>query len=263
MWRTIGMPKRSVGDQVRNLYSPEALMKIGARLHESPKIWSVAALGLQMVSLPRRSGQIRRYLKSSDVRRLRLGAGRHLDDGWLSSDLVPLAREVVYLDAAKPFPIPSASFDFIVCEHMIEHVGLAGARSVLAECRRILRRGGVLRVATPDLSQLLRMMDEASADEDSQYYVAALNSEDPAIPGRDSANPVYTLNRVMHDWGHQFIYDEDTLTTLLVEAGFVGVTRCVPGVSDHAYLMDIDRHHEEVGERFNEIDTMILEAGVS
>jgi SAM-dependent methyltransferase len=261
--RDFGMPKRSAGDQVKQIYSPETLMKVGARLHETPMVWSAAAFGLQLASMPRRAGQIRRYMASNDVRRLRLGAGRHLDDGWLSSDLVPLAREVIYLDAAKPFPMPTASFDFIVCEHMIEHVTLAKARSVLAECRRILRGGGVLRIATPDLQQLLRMMSAETADEDSQFYISTLNSEDSEIPGSDAANPVYTLNRVMHDWGHQFIYDEETLTTLLIDAGFVSVTRCKHAVSEHASLQDVDRHQEEVGDRFNDIDTMILEATVS
>jgi predicted SAM-dependent methyltransferase len=257
------MPHRSTGEQIRQIYSPETLMKIGARLHKTPKIWNTAALGLRLASLPRRSGQIRRYMRSNDVRRLRLGAGRHLDEGWLSSDLVPLARAVIYLDATKPFPLPAASFDFIVCEHMIEHVSLAKARSVLAECRRILRHGGVLRIATPDLRQLMRMMSDRAQDEETQYYISSLNSEDPAIPDSDAANPVYTLNRVMHDWGHQFIYDEDTLTTLLLDTGFIDVTRCAHAVSEHTPLQGIDRHQEEVGERFNDIDTMILEASAS
>ncbi len=126
-------------------------MEIGGKLRGFPFVWKIAALGLRAVSQPRRARQIEGYLLSSDVRRLRFGSGRHIDVAWLSADLIPLSRKIVYMDARKPLPLPSDSFDFIVCEHMIEHVDLPSARSLLSEFARVLRQGGVLRIATPDL----------------------------------------------------------------------------------------------------------------
>jgi predicted SAM-dependent methyltransferase len=38
---------------------------------------------------------------------------------------------------------------------MIEHLDRREARSFLAEARRVLRPGGVLRLAAPDLSRLV------------------------------------------------------------------------------------------------------------
>jgi len=42
--------------------------------------------------------------------------------------------------------LPDASFDFIVCNHVLEHVD---DRKALTELRRILRPGGVLLIMTP------------------------------------------------------------------------------------------------------------------
>jgi SAM-dependent methyltransferase len=256
-------PKQSGAKGIGRMCDPDSLMRLGGRLHETPMAWSAAALGLRALSQPRRSGQIRRYLEANDVRRLRLGSGRHLDEGWLSADLVPLAMDATYMDATKPLPLPDASFDFVLCEHMIEHISLRDAQSLLAELRRILRNRGVLRLATPDLDRLLQLMSAPTQDETAQFYVSAMNGTVPEIPAGDAENPVYVLNRLMHDWGHQFLYNERTMTTLLNDAGFSNVVRCTPFVSTHPELTGMDRHHEEVGERMNEIETLLLEAEVN
>ena len=41
--------------------------------------------------------------------------------------------------------------DAIYASHMLEHLDRAEARSFLAECRRVLKPGGILRLAVPDL----------------------------------------------------------------------------------------------------------------
>lgn len=263
MARDVQDPARpNVTSRARGLCTPDSLMKLGGRLQKAPMAWSAAAFGLRMISQPRRGGQIRRYLRQNAVRRLRLGSGRHLDAGWLSADLVPLSLGVIYLDATKPLPLPGDSFDFILCEHMIEHISLGDARSLLTECRRVLRPGGVLRLVTPDLDRLLEITSAPTHDEATQFYISTMNSVVPDIPTDDRDNPVYVLNRLMHDWGHRFLYNEATMTTLLQDAGFTNVVRCKPFDSAHPDLVGMDRHHEEVGEQMNEIESLLLEAEV-
>jgi len=46
-------------------------------------------------------------------------------------------------------PFPAAAFDVVVCLAAIEHAPLAAGRAFLAECRRVLRPGGVLVLSTP------------------------------------------------------------------------------------------------------------------
>ena len=68
-----------------------------------------------------RGGKINHYLASHDVRKLQIGSGKNFLDGWLNSDINP-GRESVFLDATKRFPLPDSSFDYVFCEHLIEHL---------------------------------------------------------------------------------------------------------------------------------------------
>jgi predicted SAM-dependent methyltransferase len=247
--------------QLDRLATPEAKQRIGARLARWPILWRVAALVLRGIAQPRRAGQIRRYLDENQLRKLRIGAGRHRDEGWLSVDLVPLSSTTVFLDATKAFPLPDNSFHLIVSEHMIEHLDLRGGRSMLAECRRVLRPGGVLRIATPDLERIVRCATyQEDADHNWREYVAIMNRFNPNIPANDRDNPTYMLNRVVRDWGHQFIYDEATLSHLLAEEGFCDISRCQPSDSKHLDLLGVERHQEEIGGWLNNFETMVIEA---
>jgi hypothetical protein len=46
---------------------------------------------------------IKRYLASTEVRKLQIGAGPNDLPGWLNTDIMP-EKEQAFLDATKPFP---------------------------------------------------------------------------------------------------------------------------------------------------------------
>ncbi|HEX4187707.1 MAG TPA: methyltransferase domain-containing protein, partial [Solirubrobacteraceae bacterium] len=135
------------------------LQQAGARLQRYPLLYAAAALGLQGVGRVRRRRQIANYLRAHERRYLRIGSGSHTDPGWLSTDLLPVALDVVFMDATKAFPFPSGSFDAVQCEHVIEHVAHEAGIAMLTECRRVLRPGGVLRIATPNLELVRRLFE--------------------------------------------------------------------------------------------------------
>src|SRR6266480_3275862 len=78
---------------------------------------------------------IRNYLESHPVRKLQLGAGGNDPTGWLNSDIEPIGKEI-YLDATDRYPFPDGSFQYILSEHVIEHVrweaGVCDAKGVLS-----------------------------------------------------------------------------------------------------------------------------------
>src|SRR6266542_841538 len=92
----------------------------------------------------RHRAHIHEYLRTHSVRKLQLGTGSNVLDGWLNTDIYDDRRngEVVYLDARKRFPLPDASFDLVYSEHMIEHIPYRDAQRGLRECRRVVRPGG-------------------------------------------------------------------------------------------------------------------------
>ncbi|WP_278184029.1 class I SAM-dependent methyltransferase [Mycobacterium alsense] len=180
-------------------------------------------------------------------------------DGWLCTDPVPVRRPTVYLDAIKHWPIPSESFRYIVCEHMIEHVPYEAGLRLINEAHRVLQRDGVLRISTPNLD-VFRLLPD-SDDPDVQEYIRWSNRTYGTPEQRaDEGSPAHVINRMMRAWGHIYLYDEETLRQALTRAGFREVVRCEPGMSSHAELVGVDRHADSIGAVANRIESLILEA---
>lgn len=217
----------------------------------------------RLVSRATRQGAIQRYLQSTQTRALQLGTGHNLLPGWLNTDVHVFRRgQVTYLDATRPFPLPQASFDYVYSEHQIEHVPLADGERMLAECFRVLRPGGVVRIATPDLQRIARLA-QAPLGEDEAYYVAYISR----MLGLPAPDPARVINALFRAFGpddasaHQFIYSFDALAGRLRAAGFTDVRRCAVGESGHAMLRGIERHADAVGDaRVVAYETLVVEA---
>jgi predicted SAM-dependent methyltransferase len=237
-----------------------ARQRVGSLFARYPAVKQVAVVGLQTVARARQRGQIDSYLAQNDRHYLRIGSGPHVDPGWLSGDILPAKRGVVYMDATKVLPLPAASFDAVVCEHMIEHIPLDDGIHLLAECRRILSPDGVLRVSTPDLDNVRAIPDQMDTPEVAEYVSWSNRTFGTAPEQADPDNPTYVVNRLMRAWGHTFIFDEPTLRAALEHAGFHRVDRVEPGHSQHAHLEGVDRHAEVIGAAADRIETLALEA---
>lgn len=202
--------------------------------------------------------QVAAYTAAHEVRNLQIGAGRTLLPGWLSTDLRPKRPEVLALDATRPFPIEDGTFDHVYVEHMIEHVTWRQGQRMLAECRRVLRPGGVLRVATPDLAVLVALY-EGRTGEDGEHYVRWVTRR--YLDGIEHQHPVFVINNAMRNWGHTFLYDSEVLTLALEEAGLREVRRVDFGESEHAALRGVESHALAVSnDRAVRFETMVHEA---
>jgi predicted SAM-dependent methyltransferase len=197
------------------------------------------------------------YLRGHSVRRLHLGAGENVLPGWLNTDASGWRPEdVVYLDARKPFPLPDTSFDAVFSEHMLEHLTYLEGQACLRECRRVLRPGGRIRIATPALDRLAGLYDEEPTEVQRRYVHWAIDTL-----GADGGAylPGFVVNNFVRAWGHRFIYDEQTLRHALASAGFVDIERREVGESGDPELAGLERHLAEAPE-FNEYETLVLEA---
>jgi predicted SAM-dependent methyltransferase len=205
-----------------------------------------------------RRKRIDAYLRSHDVRKLQLGTGGNVYDGWLNTDIHDFRRtnEVAYMDAREPFPLPDASFDLVFSEHMLEHLTYAEGQRCLRECLRVLRPGGRLRVATPSLERLIRLYD-ADLDDVQRRYLRW--SVDSFVEDADAPLPGFVLNNFLRDWGHEFVYDPQTLRHALESAGFVDVAEVPVGASGDPRLAGLERHLSEEPD-LNAYETIVLEA---
>lgn len=199
---------------------------------------------------------IQRYLGTHSPSKLHLGCGSHLLKDWLNTDLEP-GVEVVCLDASKKLPIADRTFDYVFTEHMIEHLEFKTGKDLIQEIFRILKPGGKLRISTPDLQFLINLYGSEKTDLQTRYIQWA---GETFLPGIDLPTDAFVINNFFRDWGHLFIYDFKTLSVLLLQFGFVDITRREVGQSDDVNLRNVECRGSMIGEEFNRLESLVVEA---
>lgn len=205
--------------------------------------------------LIRRRSQIEAYLNSHSVRKLHLGASDKFLDGWLNSDIEPVSDREIYLDATKVFPLPDSCLDFVFCEHFIEHIGRAEGEFCMKQVHRCLKSGGVIHVATPDLSKYVGLFQENLEQCEQRHlklFQAKFNIKD--------INACIALNHLVYNWGHKFLYTRDELFSVLRAAGFTKIEAAKVGESKYAALQNLEQHQKFYGDEMNQFETMVVEA---
>lgn len=94
--------------------------------------------------------------------------------------------------------------DLIYASHLLEHISHLKLHEVLKEWARVLKRGGILRLAVPDLDKIISFYN--SSGNDINQIVAAL------MGGQD-----YEYNY------HKAVFNEKYLSDLLKNAGFTNI----------------------------------------
>ncbi len=196
-----------------------------------------------------------RYVLNTQVRKLHLGCGWNLLPGWLNMDYIPLCRRALYLDARRPFFFVSETFDYIFSEHMIEHMSYHDGLNMLVECHRILKPHGKIRISTPDLAFLIALYGTARSSLQREYVEWANST---FLKDAPDDNEVFVINNFMRDWGHTFIYDERTLKSAMISAGFTDVTKFDLQKSGDTELCNLE-NLTRIPTRFLEMETMIFE----
>jgi predicted SAM-dependent methyltransferase len=210
---------------------------------------------------PRR---VHAYLATHDVRKLQIGTGAQPLSGWLNTDLLPDTypqhrNTIVLLDATRHLPFEDETFDYILSEHQIEHISEPAARLMLRECFRVLRPGGRIRVATPDLEAIVGLLRNPLGNDERHYvdWIMERFRPDTHLGNRRC----HVINHMFKDHQHQFIYDFETLAALLADAGFADIQRKPPGESDDPELRGVEGHGRTIDdERVNTFETFVAEA---
>ena len=141
---------------------------------------------------------------ASGISRLHLGCGATHLDGWINIDLFGTKADV-YLDLRNPLPFEDASVDAVFHEHLIEHLPYAAALGFTRECARVLKPGGVLRMAMPDFRRY------------AESYLSGQGLIDSKRPNRPTR--LLAFSEVFYEHGHLSMWDAETLEALATEAG--------------------------------------------
>lgn len=114
---------------------------------------------------------------------LNVGCGSRFHPDWTNLDLVAAHPSVLAHDVRRGIPFPENSFEVVYHSHVLEHMETSDARKFIGECVRVLKPGGVLRMAVPDLERIVRdylaefeaaLRGEPSADRNYDWLMLEL-----------------------------------------------------------------------------------------
>ena len=172
------------------------------------------------------------HLTNRHCRRLHVGCGRNILPGWINADISPRADLIIFLERKLPFK--SGYLERIYSEHVLEHVPYERAVFFLKEAKRTLQPGGVIRIAMPDLDDLIDGYQKDWRHFDWVNWPAH----------RFIKTRAEMINVAFRWWGHQHLYNREELKRALQEAGFDHYSFRQPGESDFPDLCGLETRPE-------------------
>lgn len=125
------------------------------------------------------------------------------------------------MDITKPLPFEDRSVEFILAEHVVEHISAPDALRFFQESHRILEPGGTLRVCCPCVAGIHCNVD-------------------------NSARIDLTINH-----GHLQIISYEVLKSLYEMSGFP--------MSSFSKRLEIDGHWKVIGREKDDLETLRME----
>jgi predicted SAM-dependent methyltransferase len=151
-------------------------------------------------------------------------------------------NDIKYADATKNIPEPDHSVEALYSSHMIEHLDCEEVKLFLKEARRILRHDGIIRISVPDIRLLVeRYIKTGNAN--SLIEATKLTHKRPKTL-LDKIRYLVTGERL-----HHWMYDGESLRSLLSSAGFINPQIMKKGetnISDPGKLDLSERSEESV-----------------
>jgi len=162
--------------------------------------------------------------------KLNLGCGRDYKEGWINIDNNKNIKKLdIRWNLANGIPFKDSSIDFIFNEHFLEHLNVKEGQIFLKDCKRVLKKGGVLRISMPDLEISMKEYFNPNWKEENKEAFEKYNLT--FIKTRAER-----INIAFRNWGHKWLYDREELERRLKEAGFKDIKFCEKGKSAYPEL---------------------------
>jgi len=126
----------------------------------------------------------------------------------------------IHHDLIYGIPLADQSADFVYSSHFLEHLDRSVGRRLLEECLRVLKPGGVLRIAVPDL--------------ECGWELYKLGEKERMIHDFFFAEEMTGFGQ------HRYAYDYEMLHDALAQIGFANIQRAVfqEGATPDLKLLD-------------------------
>ncbi|NJM87247.1 MAG: methyltransferase domain-containing protein [Hydrococcus sp. RU_2_2] len=174
----------------------------------------------EITYIPRRQAILARHQGDRSFVGLQIGCGSfHLPE-WINTDMQGTPDIDFPIDITRKLPLPDNFLDAMYGSEVIEHIELTQARLFLAEALRILKPGGVIRLTTPDLSNVCRVFlglkEKVNVEEFREVWLDGEFSKE------------IWINSQFRAWGHQHLWTYESFADELSKAGFCHIQRCEP-----------------------------------
>jgi SAM-dependent methyltransferase len=160
----------------------------------------------------------------TDLVRLHIGCGKRHIPGFIHVDTQEFPHVDHVLSVEKLDFAADGSVDLIYACHVLEHFGRTMYMDVLREWCRVLKIGGVLRLAVPDFRACAKI-----------YYERGLENGLSGLMGLICGG-----QRDEYDY-HKMVFDEPFLSTALYAIGFSSVQRWDWRATEHAKVDDFSQ----------------------
>ena len=131
--------------------------------------------------------------------------------------------DVLNYDVTKGLPFEDNSIDYIYSSHFIEHLSFGDAIEFFKECKRVLKRGGILRIICPDLEKWINNYIQ----NDKQFfdkYKQQIDIDTPSNYVYNLLDKVNTKGQIMcsnfYNWDHKWMWDFESMELVLKDVGF-------------------------------------------
>lgn len=181
----------------------------------------------QLKYLPIKKAKLLKYKQAQAFSGLHIGCGRFYLPDWLNTDLLKISNNPKIdfpLDISNQLSLPDNFFDVIYGSEVIEHIELAEARSFFRDSHRILKPGGIMRLTTPNITEICRIFLGLRNDINVEDFKTVWLEEkytDYKYPGEFSKE--IWINSMFQAWGHKHLWTFESLLDELGKAGFVEI----------------------------------------
>ena len=143
-----------------------------------------------------------------EVRRLNWGCGDWTEPGWINSDIKEASGVDLVADIRDGLPLETDSIDYAVSIHSLPEIPFTEIVPALTELRRVLKPGGVLRLALPDLDKGI----DAYHRKDTEYF---------KVPDQDakSVSAKFVTQMVWYGYSRS-LFTREFIEEQLQKAGF-------------------------------------------
>ena len=172
--------------------------------------------------------------QAATINKLHIGSGKFIVPGWLNIDIYPdasfldcpVAKSTVQPlvlnhDIRKTLPELIGKIEFIYSSHFIEHLTLFEGVQFLTDMYSYLQPGGAFRISCPDIELWMDHYTNNDIGFFQKYYNEYHSWAQ--VPVLSTKAQIFSM--MLYSWNHHAVYDFETLSLLLHNAGFNTVLR--------------------------------------